>query len=109
MTRRLPVRIPWDGNNFVPLLLPSNRSGGKTFRTPKTALVCAGVVFHSASTPKYIELIIDRRAGLSGARYKVRVEDSRDETIDVLRKEYGDQLANVERDLMGQAQAEKLP
>lgn len=45
----------------------------------------------------------------TGARYKVRVEDSRDETIDVLRKEYGDQLANVERDLMGQAQAAKLP
>lgn len=45
----------------------------------------------------------------TSVRYKVLVEDAQDETINTLRKEYGDLLANVERDLMGQVQAAKLP
>ena len=45
----------------------------------------------------------------TSVRYKVLVEDAQDETINTLRKEYGDLLANVERDLMGQVQATKLP
>ena len=45
----------------------------------------------------------------TGVRYKALVDDAQDETIGALRKEYGDLLANVERDLMGQTQAAKLP
>lgn len=45
----------------------------------------------------------------TGVQYKVLVEDAQEETIGALRKEYGDLLENVERDLMGERRAAKLP
>ena len=43
-----------------------------------------------------------------GMNYMVRVEDAQQSTIDSLKKDYGDILANVSRDLMGIG-GEKLP
>jgi len=45
----------------------------------------------------------------TSARFKVLIEDAQSETINAMREEYGDLLANVEREIMGQAQGAKLP
>jgi hypothetical protein len=89
-------RSTFSGTMSAPLRVPFRVSPGKTTYIGRL------VIEMPAKMDTFLGLP-------TGARYKVRVEDAQDETIDALRKEYGDLLANVERDLMGQAQAAKLP
>jgi hypothetical protein len=89
-------RSTFSGTMSAPLRVPFRVSPGKTTYIGR-------LVIEMPAT-------MDTFLGLpTSARYKVRVEDAQDETIEALRKEYGDLLANVERELMGQAQAAKLP